>query len=77
MPAETVRGTIRSVAPETLTAVHEFDRYQGKGVPEGRISLSLHLMFRSPERTLTDTEVDAAMKDILAALKRAHDAVQR
>ena len=77
LPAAAVRGTIRSVAPETLVSVREFDRYQGKGVPEGRVSLSLRLTVRSNERTLTDTEVEAAMTTILDALKRAHDAVQR
>ena len=65
LPAETVRGTIRSAAPDTLVSVREFDRYQGKGVPEGRVSLSLRLTFRSPERTLTDAEVETAMKEIL------------
>ena len=30
LPAATVRGTIRSVAPETLVSVREFDRYQGQ-----------------------------------------------
>jgi phenylalanyl-tRNA synthetase beta chain len=77
LPAETVRGTIRSAAPETLVSAREFDRYQGKGVPGGRVSLSLRLTFRSAERTLTDAEVDAAMKTILSALQTAHDAVQR
>ena len=77
LPAETVRGTIRSAAPDTLTSVREFDRYQGKGVPAGRVSLSLRLTFRSLERTLTDLEVETAMKEILAALAHAHDAVQR
>ena len=43
LPAATVRGTIRSAAPQTLVSVHEFDRYQGKGVPESRVSLSLRL----------------------------------
>ncbi len=77
LPAETVRGTIASAAPGTLVSVREFDRYQGTGVPDGRVSLSLRLTFRSSERTLTDTEVDAAMRDILSALKAAHDAIQR
>ncbi len=77
LPAATVRGTIRSVAPEALVSVREFDRYQGKGVPDGRVSLSLRLTFRSRERTLTDADVEAAMKEILLALKKAHDAVQR
>jgi phenylalanyl-tRNA synthetase beta chain len=77
LPAETVRGTIRAVAPDTLVSVREFDRYRGKGVPEGRVSLSLRLTFRSLERTLTDAEVETAMKKILDALKDAHNAIQR
>jgi phenylalanyl-tRNA synthetase beta chain len=77
LPAETVRGTIRAAAPDTLVSVREFDRYQGKGVPEGRVSLSLRLTFRSLERTLTDAEVETAMKEILTALQNAHDAIQR
>ena len=35
LPAAAVRGTIRSEAPATLVSIAEFDRYQGKGVPEG------------------------------------------
>ena len=77
LSAATVRGTIRSAAPETLTDVREFDRYQGKGVPDGKISLSFRLTFQSLERTLTDEEVQAAMQRIIDALTRELQAVQR
>jgi phenylalanyl-tRNA synthetase beta chain len=77
LSAETVRGTIRSAAPETLLLVREFDRYQGKGIPDGKISLSFRLTFQSPERTLTDDEVQAGMQRILDALTRDLQAVQR
>ena len=77
LPAATVRGTIRSAGPDTLVSVREFDRYQGQGVPDGRVSLSLRLTFQSPERTLTDAEVQDAMDRVLAALTREHHAVQR
>jgi len=77
LPAAAVRGTIRSSAPSTLAHVIEFDRYRGKGVPEGRVSLSLRLTFRSPERTLTDAEVDAAMETIVKALADTHGAQRR
>ena len=77
LPAATVRGTIRSAAPLMLVDVREFDRYQGKGIPEGHVSLSLRLTFRSPERTLTDAEVQQAVDRIVAALVREHKAVQR
>jgi len=77
LPAAAVRGTIRSAAPSVLAHVIEFDRYRGKGVPDGRVSLSLRLTFRSPERTLTDAEVDEAMTRIVDALASTHGAVRR
>jgi phenylalanyl-tRNA synthetase beta chain len=77
LPAAAVRGTIRAAAPPTLESIAEFDRYRGKGVPEGRVSLSLRLTFRSPDRTLTDDEADAATNQIVAALKDAHGAERR
>jgi phenylalanyl-tRNA synthetase beta chain len=77
LPAATVRGTIRSTAPSTLVSIAEFDRYQGKGVPEGRVSLSLRLTFRAPDRTLTDEEAQIATDTIVAALRREHGAEQR
>jgi phenylalanyl-tRNA synthetase beta chain len=77
IPSGTLRATMRAAAPPTLARVREFDRYQGKGVPEGKVSLALRLTFRSPERTLTDQEVQSAMDAIVGALKQSHGAVQR
>jgi len=77
LPAAAVRGTIRRAAPATLARVREFDRYRGKGVPDGCVSLSLRLTFRDPDRTLTDAEVQQAMRRIVAALVAAHGATQR
>ena len=77
LPAATVRGTIRSAAPPTLVSIVEFDRYQGKGVPDEQVSLSLRLTFRAADRTLTDDEVQAATETIVEALKRDLGAEQR
>jgi phenylalanyl-tRNA synthetase beta chain len=77
LPAAAVRGTIRAAAPETLESIVEFDRYQGKGVPDGRVSLSLRLTFRSAERTLTDAEVESAMTKIVETLRATHGAERR
>ena len=77
LPAATVRGTIRSAAPQALRQVREFDRYTGEGVPEGRVSLAFRLTFRATDRTLTDTEVEQAMRVIVARLAAAHDAQLR
>jgi phenylalanyl-tRNA synthetase beta chain len=77
LSAETVRATIRTAAPDTLIQTREFDRYQGKGIPDGKISLSFRLTFQSLDRTLTDEEVQAAMQHIIDALTRELQAVQR
>jgi phenylalanyl-tRNA synthetase beta chain len=77
LPAAAVRGTIRANAPATLVEVREFDRYEGKGVPEGRVSLSIRLTFRDPDRTLTDAEVQQAVDAIVKALTTAHGATLR
>ena len=63
--------------PTRWSQVREFDRYQGKGIPDGKISLAIRLTFRSPDRTLTDGEVQAAMDQVVAAVRAKHGAVQR
>jgi phenylalanyl-tRNA synthetase beta chain len=77
LAAGTVRQTVQDNAPATLVRVSEFDRYQGKGIPDGQVSLSLRLTFRAPDRTLTDPEVQSAVDGVLTALKQHHGAVQR
>ena len=80
LPAEIIRGTIQAAGrdvPAPLTAVAFFDRYQGKGVPDGAVSISVRLTFQAADRTLTDAEVQQSVDTILAALVREHRAVQR
>jgi phenylalanyl-tRNA synthetase beta chain len=77
LPAAAVRGTIRAAGPETLKEIVEFDRYHGKGVPEGRVSLSLRLTFRATDRTLTDQEAQDATERIVEALRASHRAERR
>jgi len=80
LPAEIIRGTILAAGrdlPAPLTTVSFFDRYQGKGVPPGAVSLSVRLTFQAAERTLTDADVQQSVEKILAALVREHAAVQR
>src|SRR5262249_5846136 len=80
LPAEIIRGTIHTAArgaAAPLVAIGFFDRYQGKGVPEGAVSLSVRLTFQADDRTLTDAEVQQSFDRILAALTTEHGAVQR
>jgi phenylalanyl-tRNA synthetase beta chain len=80
LPAEIIRGTILAAGHNLrapLTTLSFFDRYQGKGIPPGTVSLSVRLTFQAPERTLTDADVQQSVETILAALVREHAARQR
>ena len=80
LPAAIIRGTIQSAAralAAPLVAISFFDRYQGKGVPGGSVSVSVRLTFQADDRTLTDAEVQQSFDTILSALVRDHGAVQR
>ncbi len=80
LPAAIISGTIQAAArdvPAPLVSTGFFDRYKGKGVPEGAASISVRLTFQAPDRTLTDAEVQHSFDTILAALVRNHGAVQR
>jgi phenylalanyl-tRNA synthetase beta chain len=72
-----VRETVVTLAISDLAGLREFDRYAGKGIPEGKVSLSLRLTFRAGDRTLTDAEVQSAMDTVMNALKQKHGAIQR
>ncbi|MSO45667.1 MAG: phenylalanine--tRNA ligase subunit beta [Acidobacteria bacterium] len=80
LPAAIIRGTIQTagltgLAP--LAAVTFFDRYTGKGLSEGTVSVSVRLTFQASDRTLTDAEVQQSVETVLAALTSAHAARQR
>lgn len=50
----------------TIEAVRIFDVYLGEGLPEGKKSIALNLVFRAEERTLKDKEVASAFDSIQA-----------
>jgi len=69
-----VDATIRTSGSERLESALLLDVYRGDPVPEGRKSLAFRLTFRSPERTLTAEEADAAREAVADALRRTHRA---
>ncbi|HEY2599669.1 MAG TPA: phenylalanine--tRNA ligase subunit beta [Candidatus Dormibacteraeota bacterium] len=67
-------ATIKEVGGEYLEQARAFDEYHGPQVPEGQKSIAFTLTFRSPERTLTDAEVDRVMTEIKIGLQKRHKA---
>jgi phenylalanyl-tRNA synthetase beta chain len=72
--AGSVLAVIREAAGDLLENARAFDEYHGTQVPEGHKSIAFTLTFRSPERTLTDAEVDKVMKEIKSTLEKHHQA---
>ena len=60
-----------------VESVHVIDEYRGKGLPEGRRSVTVRLVFRAPDRTLTDAEVDKAIGRLIPMLERELDVTLR
>jgi phenylalanyl-tRNA synthetase beta chain len=72
--ATSLLAAIQESAGELLVMARAFDEYHGSQVPEGHKSIAFTLTFRSPERTLTDAEVDKVMNEIRFALEKRHHA---
>ena len=74
---EAVLQTVKKTKPASLEMVELFDVFRGKNVPEGQKSLAYAFTYRSPEKTLTDAEVNAAHMKIVEALKQSLGATVR
>ena len=82
VPSSAVRNCVLQAGVDELETLELFDVYRGEGIDLGMKSMSLALTFQSRSRTLDDTEVNAALGEILnslttklgAALRGDHDA---
>ena len=69
MASEEVVRLARENGGELLRAAGIFDVYRGEQTGEGRKSIALGLEFRSPDRTLTDSEALQAREAIASAIR--------
>ncbi len=72
LPYGEVRSVIESLKEPLLESIGLFDLFtdpKGEKIPADKKSLAVSLAFRSPERTLTADEVNAATDRIRAALR--------
>jgi phenylalanyl-tRNA synthetase beta chain len=72
-----VEHAVRAAAGDLAEKVTLFDRFVGGSVPAGHASLGLRVVYRAPDRTLTDAEVDARHADVVAAVQSHFGATLR
>jgi len=75
--SEAILNTVKSAAGKLLTNARIFDRYDGKGVPEGFVSLGIRFALQDGKRTLTQEDSDTASQAIIAAMDKKFAATLR
>ena len=75
--SEALVHTLRQAAPAYVRGVDVFDVYRGAGLPEGAKSVAIRVLMQDTERTLADTEIEAACQQMLIAAKQQHGAALR
>jgi phenylalanyl-tRNA synthetase beta chain len=76
-PADAVIRAARGAERNAISGVTLFDRYTGRGVPEGQVSLAIAVTIQPVDKTLTEAELDAISEKIIAAVGKATGGVLR
>lgn len=66
---EDISKALDSLASKILVKREVIDIYRGKGLPEGKKSISIRFTYQSDKRTLTDKEVDDDQAAIIKKIK--------
>ena len=77
LAAARIEEVLRRDAGELLEQLHLLDEYRGPHVPAGHRSLMWRLIFRHPERTLREKEVEGRREKLLKALEKELGVRQR
>jgi phenylalanyl-tRNA synthetase beta chain len=76
-PADALIRAAKGAERRLITNVTLFDRYTGKNLPEGQISLALAVTLQPVEKSLTEAEIEAVSAKIVAAVAKATGGVLR
>ena len=78
VPADAMRDRILATMEPLVESISVLEEYREQGkVPQGQKGMLWSITYRSPEKTLTDAEVDTAHEAIVAKLLSALGATRR
>ncbi len=77
VPAETLLRAARGAERNIITNVALFDRYAGKGVPEGQVSLAIAVTLQPEQKSFSEVELEAISAKIVAAVAKATGGILR
>ncbi len=75
--AADIETVIKKKAKKLFAGLTLFDVYKGKQVPENKKSMAYSLTLQSMEKTLTDSEVNETVQEVLSALEKELGATLR
>ncbi|MCC3411463.1 MULTISPECIES: phenylalanine--tRNA ligase subunit beta [unclassified Microcoleus] len=64
VPVVEMQGAMKQAAGSLLDSVELFDEYRGENVPAGQRSLAFRLVYRSGDRTLSESDVEPAQQKV-------------
>lgn len=73
IPWAAIEAAIREVAAASAPHLVSFGlavRYRGEGVPDGAVNTTVHFVYNSRERSLTQEEVNAEQQALATDLER-------
>ncbi len=77
LAVNTLLSVVKKAQIPMLMDIALFDIYQGQGVPENKKSLALSVLMHDTQKTLTDSDADAVMANLLQLLENDCNAVLR
>ncbi len=76
-PVEALLRAAKGAERNVITNVALFDRYQGKGVPEGQVSLAIAVTLQPTEKSFSEAELEAISTKIVAEVAKKTGGVLR
>ncbi|MCD4748945.1 MAG: phenylalanine--tRNA ligase subunit beta [Thermoanaerobaculales bacterium] len=73
LPYSEIEAAVWDLAGERIEKVSMEARYSGKGLPAGHVRSTLRLVYRHPDRSLTQEEVNEAQEGLRSALSGRFD----
>jgi len=70
MAAQTLLDAMQNLASPQVAEIGLFDVYRGKGLAPGKKSLAFRVLLQDTHKTLTDSEIEPVIKQLVAVLQR-------
>lgn len=77
IPYAEIESFLKRLDVPYLKNVRLFDRYEGKGVPAGKVSIAVNFVFQSDDQTLNNDEINELHQKMVAAFIDKFGAVLR